>query len=72
MKAIWKRGLWISAAAVALVLSTDVTEAKADGGPEWNATIVFGHYCIPCSPGNVGRASLCPCRIADPIIINQE
>ncbi len=72
MKAIWKRGSWITAGAVALALSAHVTEAKADGDSDsvWNAEVTPWGWCTPCWQYHVGFPLLCPCRIADPIIIN--
>ncbi len=38
-------------------------------GPEWNAFLDPGTgWCFPC--GAVGNPGICPCRIADPIIIH--
>lgn len=40
-------------------------------GPEWNAFVDRGSgWCFPCGAGAVGNPGICPCRIADPIIIS--
>lgn len=71
MKATWKRGGLITAAAMTMVLSAKVTEAKADEDPGsvWNAYQTPWAWCTPCSQFEVGYPLLCPCRISDPIII---
>ncbi len=39
-------------------------------GPEWNAWVnETNGWCFPCGSGAVGNPTICPCRIADPIII---
>lgn len=67
MKKFWRKGRFITAAALTLVFSAYGNEAQAS--PVWNATIAFDHWCYECWIGNVGFSLLCPCRIAPPIVI---
>jgi hypothetical protein len=71
VRARWKRLILLSAGAFAVGLAANAGDARADEGSPWNAHIPFDQYCVPCWMGNVGSATLCPCRIADPIIIKQ-
>lgn len=71
MKARWKKLILLSAGAFAASLAANAGEARADENSPWNAHIPFDQYCVPCWMGNVGFPQLCPCRIADPIIITE-
>lgn len=68
MKVLRNLGRMMSGAAF-LAATTSPLPAQPAGN-EWNAFYNLGSgWCFPCSEGAVGNSALCPCRIAEVIII---